>query len=131
MTRQRDWLLVGVIALLVGIVGCGKKDKDMVRITGKVTLNGAPLEKGEVQFTSNDGSTPPAGAAITAGSYDAKVPLGPKTVRIRGYKTVGQRTLYQGVPNSPTAPIVKCIVDERLLYEVTSSAEKDFELKIK
>jgi hypothetical protein len=129
MVKVRHWPWFAFVLLSVGIVGCSKSDT--VRMTGKVTLDGIPLETGEVRFTSTDGSVQPSGGSIVAGSYDIRVSPGQKNVQILGLKKVGERVLYPGSPNSPTAPVMKTIVDKIVPYQVTSTGRKDFDLTSK
>jgi hypothetical protein len=54
-------------------------------VSGTVTYNGQPVEKGSVKFASADGSGPGFGATIVDGKYTAeKVKLGPHIAQIRG-----------------------------------------------
>jgi len=55
------------LCLLVVICGCGKSDRAGLQITGKVTLDGKPLEGATVTFVPI-GATPGIGAAGTTDS---------------------------------------------------------------
>jgi hypothetical protein len=67
--RATAWMFCVPITLCA--CGCGASDTQVVE--GIVTLDGQPLEQGQIEFTPMSGSTGPiAGAAIENGHY--KVP---------------------------------------------------------
>lgn len=124
---RRMILLTATVCFIVfASFGCEKNEA--VRIAGKVTIDGVPLEKGEVRFLAVDGKTQATGGLIQSGEYEVHTPLGPKNVQISGYVEVGKKPLYLDMPNSPTLPIVKPIAEQTVKYDVTQAAEKDFEL---
>jgi len=83
-----------LIRLLVGIVVCimltlpGCSGDDMLKISGKVTVDGTAVETGAITFVPVDGKTAVGGAVIKNGAYQAKVPPGDKIVQIRAMKLV-------------------------------------------
>ena len=89
-------------ALLTLVVasGCGEK-KNEVQVSGKVTIDGEPIENGVITFIAADGVTPPGGGAIKDGTYTAMVPPGEKIVTVMGNKLVGQEPEYADMPDSP------------------------------
>lgn len=125
---MRVGIVLGLVAAALMAVGCGKGDNTCL-ITGKVSLNGTPLESGQISFKPSDGKGATAGAVITNGSYTAKVPRGRKSVQITGVRRVGERPAYEGLPDSPKVPEVKSIGETTVDYEVTGPATKDFEIK--
>lgn len=72
--------------LAVMFPGCHRND--LVLISGKVTVDGQPVQAGSIAFASVDGKTSVEGAEIKDGAYEAKVPPGEKIVRIRGMKLI-------------------------------------------
>jgi hypothetical protein len=127
--RMRPVVVSLVIVLLACVGGCQKSGD--ARISGQVTLDGTPLETGEVRFAPADGKGPAVGAAVKAGKYEVNVPPGPKSIQVTGYKIVGTRAVYQEVPNSPTTPIAKQVAEQKLTREVKTSETMDFALKTK
>jgi len=125
MKRAHVYWLVGLLLL---VAGCSKGPA-VVSLTGQVTLNGLPLEDGDIRFVPKDGKGATAGAVIEKGKYEAKVTPGPKTVHINAFKVVGEHVLFEGIPESPTAPIKTTIAEMSFDYEVKESGNKDFELK--
>ncbi len=73
------------------MIGCGSDGPERVVVTGEVTYQGKPLEKGQIRFEPAPGNkAPPSGGFILDGRYtiDAKggVPLGPHKVTIEAYR---------------------------------------------
>jgi len=96
------------------IVGCGRSEgPKTATVSGKVTLNGAPLESGAINFLPADGVGIPSGAKIANGTYRADVPLGAKRVEIRAPKVVGQKDAYEGDPKSPKIDLIEELIPPR------------------
>lgn len=70
----------------VAFAGCAPKD-GLVPIKGTVTLDGAPIEKGTVNFAPKGGSGTTAGGAIVNGKYEARVSPGKMAVTIYAQKS--------------------------------------------
>ncbi len=83
-------------ALLLTALGCGG-DK-LATIHGTVTLDGALLEHGQIDFEPSDGKGPTAAATIVDGRYEVRAMPGEKTVRITGGKVVGKHRITPGAP---------------------------------
>ena len=80
--------------------GCAEK-KNEVTVSGKVTIDGEPIEMGKISFIAADGATPTGGGVIKDGAYVATVAPGEKTVLVQGNKLIGQEPEYEGVEDSP------------------------------
>ncbi|MBN2024857.1 MAG: hypothetical protein JW809_18910 [Pirellulales bacterium] len=120
-------------ALLLTALGCG--GDGLTAIHGTVTVDGVPLERGDITFEPSDGKGPIAAATITDGKYEAPVTTGQKTVRITGGKVIGKRRFTEH-PDSPMIEDVKPLVppcyntNTTLRTEITSGQSTyDFELK--
>jgi hypothetical protein len=73
------WLMVVALSALMGSLGCAKKGSDLptVTVTGKVTLDGAPLEGATVSFASKVPDAKPANGVTDAqGNYRLQTFLG-------------------------------------------------------
>ena len=128
-------LLLALVVSLIGAIGCSNEKSDHGRVTGNVTLDGAPVT-GSIMFTPAGGASP-AGGNIEAGKYEVEVPLGASKVAISSPKVVGQRKLYN-TPESPTQPIMdeslpaKYNAKTELTIDVQPGAnEQDFPLTTK
>ena len=133
MTR----LLAGASFVVLG--GCQKAGGDRTKVSGKVTLDGAPLEEGTIMFVSADKKTEPATGDIKNGQYSLPVPPGPKIVQISAKKVIGKKKLYEGEPNSPevdqTQELIPARYNEKseLKADISTGSQelKPFELKSK
>ncbi|MEO8495049.1 MAG: hypothetical protein ABI614_08260 [Planctomycetota bacterium] len=59
------------VVFLASLIGCGADTGGRVAVSGTITMHGAPLESGTIQFVATNGSQM-SGASISAGKY--KVP---------------------------------------------------------
>lgn len=63
--------------------GCGRGvSVPKYPVSGAVTFDGSPVEKGSITFDAADMSTPPAMGGIENGRYQVEVPEGEKIIRI-------------------------------------------------
>ncbi|MEW4563163.1 hypothetical protein AB1K70_11590 [Bremerella sp. JC770] len=92
-TYHRSCLLVSALCL-AALAGCSKTRPTIERyhVTGTVSLNGDPVDHGEILFTSpedvasgNEGS-----GMIVDGKYDLMSTPGAKQVRIYASETIGK-----------------------------------------
>jgi len=65
------WRPIAVLAagLLIVLGGCGSDPLGRHAISGNVTLDGAPVEKGSISFQPTAQATTSSGAVITGGKY--------------------------------------------------------------
>lgn len=124
-----------VLPVLLGmIVGC--QQGNSTTLTGKVTLDGKPIENGTISLIPADGNTATAGTRITNGEYSLALPPGTKRVEISAAEVVSRRAAYQGESNSPQVDVMKSIIPARynreseLSIEIKSgSNQRDFDLE--
>ncbi len=111
----------------MSFAGCSKPGPELAPVTGRITLDGEPLEKADILFQP-DGSKPPSsGRADAAGRYELAYKrgimggsVGPNTVRITISPDV--------VPNPPNIP-ARYNTDSELTREVKSGPnEFNFDL---
>lgn len=76
-----------LLALGCFLVGCGTT-VTTVPIKGKVTLDGQPLEKGDILFTHSDPQFGQEAGKIAGGEYTANVHPGSNKVAIRATREV-------------------------------------------
>ena len=73
---------IGLMLLLNSIVGCSAPDRSGV--SGNVTLDGTPLETGEIMFVPTEGTKgPTAGGSIRGGIYEVPYAKGAAVGRNR------------------------------------------------
>lgn len=120
--------------VLAACAGCSAKSNEGL-VRGTVTLDGQPLREGRILLVSADQSSPSAEAAIAAGQFEAKAPLGQKRVEIRAPKITGKKKMYD-TPDSPAIDVVvellpaKYNVNSELTMSVDGAEQtKNFDLK--
>lgn len=82
VTRWRDVARPVAVVVSLAFAGCGGGSADGLdrkAVSGKVTLDGAPLAKGVISFDPADGSAgaAPAGGVIDGGTYSIAAADGP------------------------------------------------------
>jgi hypothetical protein len=133
-------------ALLALFVGCAENAKN-AEVTGKVTVDGKPLETGAITFFPVDGMGTTAGGTIEAGEYSVPVKITrqgqemPQSIRMKvtisAPKVVGMKKLYNTEKNLQRPVTAESLPEKynaksELTYEVKPGKnEKDWELKSK
>ncbi len=85
MVRSSGTLAAVGAMMLLAATGCGSS----AVLTGDVTYDGQPVEKGAITFFPTDGLGPTTGAEIRGGRYRVDgAPPGPKIVQIEGFREV-------------------------------------------
>lgn len=130
----RRWTWVLSLAASLTTPGCWNSD-GLIAVQGTVKFEGEPVEEGLIHFAAVSKDGPTAEAVIKDGAYAVKVAPGEKTVKIRGFKTVGHEHAVKGNPDSPLLPIRKDIVPAKynekseLTRTITSESRiEDFDL---
>jgi len=115
------WLcgLIVIGSTLLG--GCGPATGT---VSGSVTIDGKPLDKGVISYVPADNQGVPVTADVVDGKYELTALVGKKFVQISAPVVVGQRKEYDG----EGAPLID-ITDERLPPKYNSQTELTFELK--
>jgi len=133
MARRSSWLWLTIL-----LAGCGGPTS----LTGKVSYDGKPIEKGTITFEPVDGHGQATGGTIEGGKYEPQGPAAPspgkQLVKIRGLKKTG-KTMKAGPPFPPDK-----VIEEEIEYipaefntksvlsvEIDGSGVKDFELPAK
>jgi hypothetical protein len=129
-------LLLAVVGLVAG--GCGGKNE--MSVSGKVTVEGEPVDTGSITFTAADGKTYVAGGEIQNGQYKVSIPPGKKKVQIRALKKGAPKEVrdevsgktYSSDTVTRMAPAEYEAVDSPLEADVTKNGEEfNFDLKKK
>lgn len=76
--------------LSLGLVGCGAgaDGPPMYAVSGLVTFDGQPVEKGRILFRQTDGDRQAFAGEIVQGKYEVKARSGPTTVEIRASRPI-------------------------------------------
>jgi hypothetical protein len=94
--------------VFVVLAGCGPKS-DRLAVSGKVTLNSAPLDSGSIRFTSVAGQKLfSSGAVIGDGEFhipqEKGLPPGTYQLEISAPDTNAPPVVYRGAPGEPRLP---------------------------
>lgn len=119
MMNRRVWCFLAVL-LVSFTVGCGGSK---ATVSGTVTLDGAPLEKGQIQFIPTAPEAQLVVAEIVAGKYSATTVPGEMKVQVLATKVVGQRPAFAGDPNSQMIEDVVSIVAPQ--YNINTTLKVD------
>jgi hypothetical protein len=115
------------LVLVMSIAGCGKTGPEIAPVTGRITLDGQPLEKADIVFQP-DGSKPPSSDRADAdGRYQLAYKRGVMGGSV-GANTVRITISPDVVANPPTIP-ARYNTDSELTKEVKSGQnEFNFDL---
>jgi hypothetical protein len=130
-------------AILVGAVaGCGGDGDGIAHepVSGTVTLDGKPLEKGTITFTPTEGGEFGAGGVIADGRYkigraDGPVP-GPHAVKVWSRRPTGKKIPSDDQPGTfieETAEVLPARYNDRseLKADVKKGADNRFDFELK
>ncbi|HEV3384114.1 MAG TPA: hypothetical protein VG097_04825 [Gemmata sp.] len=135
LIRTLACIALFTIAVLGMLAGCSSNTT--AEVTGSITVDGQPAEKGSISFIPADGKSTTEGGIIENGKYTAKSAVGAMKVQIRVPKVTGKKQLYDDkkaefVPTySETLP-KKYNTDTELTLDVKPGKnEKNWELTTK
>jgi hypothetical protein len=136
LLRARMCLVLSLAAFLAA-GGCSRASNGRLEISGKVTLDGAPLDQGLISFNPAKEKLPSAGAAIVAGAYHMPAEKGllPGAYKVAidsadpsgATATAAQYTMRIPVSRIP----VKYNGETTLTAQVTDSGPNQFDFDIK
>ncbi len=106
-------------------------------VSGQVSLDGQPMQKGQIKFVPADGKSAGVGVDVVDGKYTARVPAGEVKVEITADRVTGKQKMYD-TPDSPTVDkVVPGVADkfnvrtELKMTVVAGTQEKSFEVTAK
>src|SRR5437867_3708286 len=116
---MRPCRLLWLSLCLCFLTACGQGDSVITaKVTGQVTLDEKPLERGLIQFIPTDGRGTTAAAEIRQGEYAVAVPLGSKRVEVTSPKVIGKQKAY----DTPDSPIMD-IIEEQIPWEYNARSQ--------
>jgi hypothetical protein len=116
---MRIWTRLLCLTAIVTLAGCGG-GSGRGAVLGQVTVNGQPLEAGEIAFVSTSPTGgPTAGAPIQNGKYQITADQGPlggeHQVQIRAFRRTGKK-LWDGMGDERAPATSKTFVEELEQY---------------
>src|SRR5262245_28229762 len=83
--NMHQFIRFTALVVAIGVVGCGKKDEPAyANVSGTITYNGHPIEKGRITFSIV--GKPPTVADIVDGKYTGQAMVGSNRVQISAYR---------------------------------------------
>jgi hypothetical protein len=122
--NQRTWRSCGLAALLTATLVAGGCGSSVSTVSGSVTVDGKPLEKGTISYVPADSNGSPVTAEVAGGKYEVLVSAGKKFVQISAPVVVGKRKQYEG----PDAPYDE-FTDESLPEKYNSKTTLTFDVQ--
>lgn len=119
MLNPRRLPTFALVASLLVLAGCGPK---MGTVSGTVTIDSQPLDKGVICFAPAEGSGEAVTGEVNDGHYSLRMAAGKKIVQLSAPIVVGKRKEYDG----PEAPLIE-ITAERLGPRYNSESELTFD----
>jgi hypothetical protein len=116
-----------VSATLLLLAGC--TDNSMSVVSGQVTVDGQPAEKGTISFFPVDGKTQSTGGEIRNGAYSVLVPVGNMRVVISIPEISGYKELYKD-KNAPGPPPKQALTREVLPARFSDVEKSELRLDV-
>ena len=136
MTRHTIFGFLSSITIFACFVGCGP-ESNVAKISGTISIDGKPTQKGAISFTPVSGKGPTAGTEIKDGKYTSEAAIGECKVEVRVPKVVGKKKLYD-TPDSPEQELMEEVLPAKynevteLRVDIKKGVNtKDFDLKTK
>jgi hypothetical protein len=124
-------MLLTIAPLLASSLGCSRKET--LEVSGHVTFDDAPVEKGEVSFIATDGSGATAGGVIENGAFRFETKPGSKRVEIRASRPLPanrQPNPEMGLAYEDYIP-AQFNRDSKLTAEVSADGERTYQFDLK
>ncbi len=134
-SRSRRMMIGLTLGLILAASGCGDKSRAMTKVSGKVTLDGVPVNDGQILFRLTTGEQKGYEAMIKDGTYHLDCEPGDAKIEITAFRIVpGKFTTVNG----PKEPVREMYIPEKYNSKTTltrqltgSSSELSFELTSK
>ncbi len=126
---QRRWLPLVSIALLT-LAGCGSGGLAEYSVTGTVTFDGQPVEKGEIRFVSAEAQGAAYAGPIENGKFECKVTEGKKRVEIAATRE-SSKPAADGLPDYVSYIPAVYNTQSTLKAEVQAGGDNTFTFDLK
>ncbi len=137
MLYRKEWPVLVALAAALIASGCDRNPSGRLALGGDVTLDGAPLDSGSIQFMSVEPGAATTGAVITNGRFDIpdKKGLRPGKYRV-SISSPDEKAPPVPVPGASFSAAPERIpreynVDSQHTIEVTEDGDNAFPFDIK
>jgi hypothetical protein len=127
---------IGCLLVICCMVASGCNASDRITSTGRVTLNGQPVEVGLVVFRPIDQGLAAKAATITGGRFVIKTVASRFRVEIRGMRPIEESKIPKTMPRMEGVPVHEDYIpaayntESTLEVEVTKGGENSFEFDL-
>ena len=111
-------VVLALLAFSFFTFGCSTKKPDGVRLSGVVTLDGEPLEKGSIDFYQEQ-IDQSFSSVIRNGKYETFAKPGEMTVRITAFRQAGTKPRNDFPGDTAEDPVLESIVPEQYNEKTT------------
>lgn len=122
-------MLIGVVSFCGCSEETGPPALPMFKVSGTVTLEGQPLEKGSIVFDPADNKGTPVQGGIENGKFEFEAPAGDKKVSISAVRETGEKDQYGSAISESIVP-AKYNADTTLTAKVTEAGPNTYEFKL-
>ncbi len=114
--------------LLLSMTGCGPADDGRRSVSGTVTFQGKPLDRGNIMFVTPDGLGSQTGAVIASGAYEIPAEQGllPGRYKVAISSADGD---VPADPNTPPGPSGNFTSVDRIPAEYNTESKLEAEVK--
>jgi hypothetical protein len=137
---RKQLLFAAMSVAIVGLAGCGDNPLGRRALSGSVTLDGSPLESGNIEFAPLDAASVSSGANIQQGRFDVPelqgVPPGKYRVRIFAAQAAGaprtpeEAAIPTGHRPGESLVAARFNTASELVAEVTESGRNEFNFEV-
>jgi hypothetical protein len=129
-TERETVRLLVIPCFILLLMGCGPKGSATYEVTGTVTYEGQPLERGAIELVPDNTKQRAVEARIAGGKYTIRAPEGEATVRIYATRVSGPFNKEMGA-----APETQYLHDNynarsKLRVKVSGSGENIHDFKL-
>lgn len=127
------WFRLLIPALVLGLAcGCGPSGPRKVRVSGTVTMDGKPLDQGEIYFKTEGSGTAPEILSVANGKFEGDVTVGRKRVEVHSAREIkNQGGMSMGQPLILNRVSDEFNVNSKLTADVTDDGLKPSTFEVK
>lgn len=130
LTLFRGLLFSLVSVVVLTLAGCGSGGLAEYSVTGTVTFDGQPVEKGEIRLMPTEAGGTPYAGAIENGKFECKVTEGQKRVEISATREAATPA-PDGLPNYVSYIPAEYNTQSTLTAEVKPGGDNTFTFDLK
>ena len=127
LCKYATWICLA--GIFVPTLGCSPSGPRMAQVSGAVTLDGQPIEDGEIMFVPLDKELGPEAGRINKGVFTLPAKVGMNRIEIRASKAVPGRQTPMGPITLEYIP-ARFNTDSTLQEEVLSDHKNEYALKL-